>query len=391
MKKTLAVAYITVFFFLASCAFYTREISPPYKSRVENLVRQITNKPYSVHIIENYYAIAMIDLHTRSISLNATLAERLVNNNRGLLRAILAHEIAHDTLDHRRSAAADTPGFQQLEFEADQEALNILKNAGYDLWDYRRMMSLFKELEDKNPRGFYEQYYSSHAYSGERLEKIEQTIATLSPEIARQDPIEETPEKKSKGSQVPLIEANPVTRPRVKAEKPEWKVGYEWKYTWKRPGTSGSFTREIIREDTFEGVPSYVVRTGKNENFYTKDVLGALAQMSAGTLTIKRDSPRQLFTWPLELGKEWRNSYFRENIQEKRTQTFDFRVVVANVETVRVPAGTFDAFKIQSYEFHNGKLLQEHWYSPTVKWFVKERIYEEGGVLERDLISFKVD
>lgn len=187
------------------------------------------------------------------------------------------------------------------------------------------------------------------------------------------------------------VEAKSVIRTALKAQKPEWKVGYEWRYSWKGPAGSGTFTREIIREDTFEGVPCYVMRSGRNENFYVKEILGLLATMSRGRLTFKADVSYQILSWPLEVGKEWRNTYIRENIEEKSSQTFDFRIVVAKIEEVRAPAGIIEAFKIEVYGFHDGNLRSEFWYSPQVKWFVKERLYQERGVLERELISFKVD
>ena len=75
----------------------------------------------------------------------------------------------------------DAQGIQDLESEADQETVNILKNKGFDPWDYWRLMKMLKAIADKNPRGFYEQYYSKHPYAGERLEKIEKMITSLSP------------------------------------------------------------------------------------------------------------------------------------------------------------------------------------------------------------------
>jgi len=187
------------------------------------------------------------------------------------------------------------------------------------------------------------------------------------------------------------IEPKPVTRPGAKAERPEWKVGYEWRYAWKRPARTGTFTRVLIREDNFEGLPAYVVRVGKNEHFYVKDNLGELATLSGGKIVSKRNAPYQPLSWPLEIGKEWRNSYTRENIEEKSSQTHDYRWSVSGVQEVKVPAGTFEAFKIDGYNFYTGNLLVELWYSPKMKWFVKERIYQREGVLERELISYKVD
>jgi hypothetical protein len=86
-------------------------------------------------------------------------------------------------------------------------------------------------------------------------------------------------------------ETKPIAQTGVKAEKPEWKVGYEWRYAWKRPGGSGTFTRVLIREDKFENVPAYVVRVGKNEHFYVKENLGELATLSGGKIASKRSAP----------------------------------------------------------------------------------------------------
>ena len=182
-----------------------------------------------------------------------------------------------------------------------------------------------------------------------------------------------------------------TVRPGVKAEKPNWKVGYEWRYAWKQNDRSGTYTSEIVREETFEGIPSYVIRSGKNEDFYGKDVLGHIARKTAGQLVFKRSSPRINYLWPLEVGKEWPISYLRENIQEKSSETFNYRMVVAKMENVTVPAGTFETFKVEVYIPYTGKLFAEYWYSPTVKRAVKEREYLDAGLREEELAGFKVD
>lgn len=189
----------------------------------------------------------------------------------------------------------------------------------------------------------------------------------------------------------PVIEAKPISRAGVNAEKPEWKVRYQWRYAWKQPGGSGTITFEVVREDTFEGVPSYVLRAGKEEYFYTKDVLGVLAGMSGGRLSVKRDAPHQFFSWPLAVGKEWRSTYLRENVREKSSRTYDYRMAVAKIEEVKVPAGTFEGFKIETYEAYSGNLSEERWYSPQVKYFVKIRIYGQEGTREWELISYKTE
>jgi len=185
--------------------------------------------------------------------------------------------------------------------------------------------------------------------------------------------------------------AKPATGRSVKGQKPEWKVGYWWEYAWQRPGRSGTRTYGIVREDTFEGVPTYVMERGRREYFYTKDTLGDIARIREGELHSKRTPPFQTFSWPLKVGKEWRNAYLRERPQEDSSRSFDHRLVVATIEEVKVPAGTFEAFKIQRYTRYSGNLLAEYWYSPKVKWLVKRRLYRRAGLVEWKLISFKVD
>ena len=80
-----------------------------------------------------------------------------------------------------------------------------------------------------------------------------------------------------------------------------------------------------------------------------------------------------------------------ERLGGKSSQTADNQMVVSNVEEVKVPAGTFEAFKIEVYGSSSGNLLEERWYSPKVKWFVKERLYLSNGVREEELVSFKVE
>jgi hypothetical protein len=188
----------------------------------------------------------------------------------------------------------------------------------------------------------------------------------------------------------PPIEAKAVA-PAVNADRPQWRVGYEWQYSWKDQSGSGTLAKEIIREESFAGVPSFVLKRGQSEDFYTKDVLGLLGSMSGGRITVKRTAPFQTLSWPLEVGKEWSNSYFVERLGEKSSESFEHRVVVTKLEQVKVPAGTFDAFKIEIYNARSGTLLNDYWYAPEVKWFVKSRVYNREGVREEELRSFKVD
>ena len=78
-----------------------------------------------------------------------------------------------------------------------------------------------------------------------------------------------------------------------------------------------------------------------------------------------------------------------EQVQEKSSRTIDARIVVANVEEIKVPAGAFEVYRIEVYNNYTGQLFSEHWYSPKVKWFVKNKTYLPNGVREEELLSYK--
>jgi hypothetical protein len=179
-------------------------------------------------------------------------------------------------------------------------------------------------------------------------------------------------------------------KPLTRAERPQWRVGYQWQYAWTDPSGKGTIVKEVVREESFEGVPGYVVKRGASEDFYTKDVLGLLGTASGGRVIVKRSASFQALAWPMEVGKEWTNSYVVQRA-DGSSETQVSRVVVSKIERVSVPAGSFDAFKTEIYNTRTLTLLNEYWYAPAVKWFVKSRVYNPEGVREEDLSSFRLD
>jgi hypothetical protein len=169
--------------------------------------------------------------------------------------------------------------------------------------------------------------------------------------------IEYTPAKKDPRSTGLSLSA-PTTG--AKAERPEWQVGYHWRYAWTGPAGKGIFTQEIVGEDSFEDTPVWVMRMGKNENLVDKNVLGLLAIRAGERLISKSDSPYQLLSWPLEISKQWKISHIVERVEEKSSQSIDVRVIVASYEDVKVPAGSFEAFKIEAHNNFTGMIASEH-------------------------------
>jgi hypothetical protein len=149
--------------------------------------------------------------------------------------------------------------------------------------------------------------------------------------------IDYTPAEK----QLPNAQVKAAIKTGIKAERPEWRLGYQWGYAWTGPAGKGTFTQELIGEDNFESTPVWVIRSGKNENLFDKNMLGLLAIRLGEKWVSKRSAPFQLLSWPLEAGKEWKTNYVLEQVQEKSSRTIDARIVVANVEEIKLSAGTF--------------------------------------------------
>jgi hypothetical protein len=188
-----------------------------------------------------------------------------------------------------------------------------------------------------------------------------------------------------------LSTLDPPNNP-IAMQKPNWTVGDQWVYEEKSPEAHRTVVREVVREDAFQGIPSYVVKRGNEESFYTKETLGLIATMEEGKLTLRRDKSAQIFSWPLAVGKEWRNTYAEENLKNKSKDTTDLSMVVSTIEEMTVPAGTFQAARIEVYDPKSGRLLFERWYSPQAKYYIKTRAYvTKEGLVEQDLISLKVD
>jgi hypothetical protein len=173
--------------------------------------------------------------------------------------------------------------------------------------------------------------------------------------------------------------------------KPEWKIGHRWSYRSRIPGLVSDVEREVLSETNFDGHRSFVVKVGSEKNVYPKDSLGVLATFKGDKLVSRRNRPNQIFSWPLEAGKEWRNVYKVENLEEHMVGEIDRVMVISGLEKIVVPAGSFDSVKIDAYDYQTGRLEAEYWYSPETRSVIKFRSYGgDAWFTEEELVSFKV-
>lgn len=115
----------------------------------------------------------------------------------------------------------------------------------------------------------------------------------------------------------------------------------------------------------------------------------------------RKNSDLRLLSFPLEVGKTWTyvDDYWLKDTGTKGQSKTG--VTVLTFEKVRVPAGEFDAFKLESTSNFSGTSIagahfsgessQTYWYAPAARAIVKEEINDPyRGRYGSELISYKL-
>jgi hypothetical protein len=173
---------------------------------------------------------------------------------------------------------------------------------------------------------------------------------------------------------------------------PRWRVGDQWTYSESGVGKKDIIIREVKKEETYNGVPVYIVASATEERSYTRDTLGLYVITRNGRLVESRDKPYELFNWPLTRDKHWTTTFNYHNLETDFQKTFTRIVSIRGIEEVTVPAGVIRAVRLQAFDDMSGHLMGEYWYAPAVKWIVRSRAYQssQGVMSERQLVSFNL-
>jgi uncharacterized caspase-like protein len=101
-----------------------------------------------------------------------------------------------------------------------------------------------------------------------------------------------------------------------------------------------------------------------NNGEYVSDSMGNVVKNQRGAM----DSPRQFYPAELYVGKKW-TTMFRQSRERGTYNTFRYQLKVAGKETVTVPAGRFEAYKIEARGFNldrRAALERDIWVVPGV-------------------------
>jgi len=157
-----------------------------------------------------------------------------------------------------------------------------------------------------------------------------------------------------------------------KAERPDVRVGDEWRFVvyYSAPSTQPNRTWAITRV-----TPAGIHATENGEPLAMTPELNVLESPRT-----RESNPRAL-SFPLEVGKRW--SYSSDWLfKAKGSQgTIRSEVAVVGHESITVPAGTFDAFKVVAKGWlggtspinsqYNAEMTTTYWYAPAARAVVK--------------------
>lgn len=171
----------------------------------------------------------------------------------------------------------------------------------------------------------------------------------------------------------------------VSAPLPVWGPGDSWTFDGRNERGQYTYRLSVTGEEAFEGEPAYKAQTQSYTYWYAKRTLGFLARAKGGTV-VRRIKPASGFEWPLAVGKTWvRDAEFTDTESGSQRYTYTDVWKVEGYEEVKVPAGTFKAFKVVR---KTGNAFTEYWYSPQVKYHVKMRGWSVLGGFEEALVAW---
>jgi hypothetical protein len=187
----------------------------------------------------------------------------------------------------------------------------------------------------------------------------------------------------------------------TRAERPEISVGDRWTYQRKNLDTGevrppGPLNVSQVTANTI------TVRLGSMERTFSRE--WNLLEERMNKKANYRAYPLWLFfRFPLTVGKKWDGIWETNNFLDDSQARWRGKSEVKAIETVTVPAGTFQTFRIEfegSYQgtFGAGSRRDTFWYAPAVKRWVKQEWEVTGnGRAGRDdhresleLLSFQV-
>jgi hypothetical protein len=159
-------------------------------------------------------------------------------------------------------------------------------------------------------------------------------------------------------------------------------AGDNWTYRVRDGFTGlprGDQRHEVVRVGGDRVEVAGAVELGDGSQVYDRE-WNWLRRPATDLQTFEYSPAYQAFSFPLTAGKTWRSQATATDPRDGRRFPVKIEGRVLGWERVRVPAGEFDALKIErrvyigywESTYRGQSVIQEHeWYAPSVKWAVK--------------------
>ncbi len=132
----------------------------------------------------------------------------------------------------------------------------------------------------------------------------------------------------------------------------------------------------VKEKKEFENKMAYwidVSREGKHYSDVYDINLNWIGSFSEGRELESAEPCIRVFKWPLTVGEKWSSEYtLRDYWHGVHLRCSTVAVRVRACEEVTVPAGTFEALRIEAGE-------ETVWYAPSIGWVVKEQVGSYGN------------
>ena len=168
-------------------------------------------------------------------------------------------------------------------------------------------------------------------------------------------------------------------------DRPEIKVGDVWTIQ-RKDVASGRIVGTGVNKVVSSAAGEFEVEIEFSSGRKTRSGYdGELNQVSNNGQRIA--TPRRLYSFPLSVGKKWEYKFSGRNREDNGNLNDSTEVEVVALETVTVPAGTFEAFKIVATGSYNnsngsttwgGSTYRTYWYAPKAKRAVRFEYKDTG-------------
>lgn len=172
-----------------------------------------------------------------------------------------------------------------------------------------------------------------------------------------------------------------------------------------RKKTGETYTLVVEKKELYNNKPAYWIRVdsgmgdaakvGNYYEIYDLD-LSMVAVFEKGKEKYTYSPCVNRLQWPLFVGKEWKIKYrFDDKVSGRWVEDMIGKGKVENYEQTKVPAGTFEVFKIVS-NVRQTEATVANYYSPAIGMWVKEEISRSSqhpsgsGKWVRELIQYNI-